>query len=232
MIFGTRKNQGRCAGCGFTLTELLVANAVVAIALLGVHGLFRQVVEVERSLTLRWENRGAAEAVADHLAEAMQHVVNLPGKPAILAEPSDDGARAVTCFTQAPLYRNAPLREAGVSRRRYAWRPGEDPEQPGEVDAQMLTYGGSQNLSLGAAEEGDDAAAWNQATPMVIGGRVDELAITFRAPDDANAAWQDQGSWQGGQVVVRIRVRVGGETAERVVLPRAGAMAVARNEEG
>jgi prepilin-type N-terminal cleavage/methylation domain-containing protein len=232
VIVIAENGRGRCAHRGFTLTELLVANAVVAIALLGVYELFRQVVEVERASSRRWEDRAAAESIVDHLAEAMEHGVNLPNESALAAEPDENGAAVVGCFTQTPMYWGVSMRDAGVSRRRYAWKGGDDPEQAGQLEVRVLTYGGAKNLMPGVVEESDDAAVWNQVTPRVIGQHVDEMAITFRAIDEANNGWQDRGTWQAGQVVARIRVRVGQETVERIVMPRANGTAVAVKEEG
>ncbi|MGE5608216.1 MAG: type II secretion system protein [Bacillota bacterium] len=233
MVVALAKSPSQRVDRGFTLAELLVANAVVTIALLGVYGLFRQVLEVEKAGAKRWEDEAAAEAIVDHLAEAMRNVVNLPGKSAITAEPDGNGGAAISCFTQTPMYWGRPVRHAGVSRRRYAWQGGQDAAQQGQLEVRLQTYGGRKNLDPAAIEEeSSDAAVWAQTPPVAIGRPVDEIAVVFRGADEANGEWQDRGNWQAGQVVVRIRVRVGESVVEWVVMPRATTMVVAADEEG
>ena len=198
---------------GFTLAELLVASVVMATCLLGVSALFRQAMDVEGRASIRWNSRASAEAIASHLAATVENATNLPGIPALLAESDQEGNRLLIC-------------QAGPQRRRYRWY-SIDAKQEYSLELRSMTYAGTQNVSVGhVSEDPDSQRAWNQVKATIIGKHIDSISVSFRPLKASSDTWRDR--WKGsvGEVGVRIRVRVGQETVERIVVPQANTSGV------
>jgi len=214
MVVSRNKLRARSAARrGFTIAELIVASSVMTTALLGVYTLFGQVIDVERRASLRWEQRGAAEAVASQLAEAVEYAVDLPNITAIGGGDGEDGSSSLTVMTSARPGSPSFGGQAGLQRRLYRWHP-----DTRTIELKTQRYAGSVNLTPGVTgEEADDEVVWSRSAAVVVAGDVDGLTLRFRTADDPQGEWTKQRRGAARNVAVLIRVKVGEQTVERIV---------------
>lgn len=223
--FARVASAGRAA---FTIVELLVASVVGSLTLIGVHGVFLQAMDVEKRASIRREGLGLANAVAAHLAETLEGAVNLlPEVPSIIGGPeSDGGGYSMKCIVGIGGAGGACLQ-----RRRYRWNRLGDQGRSSELELQVMKYAGTRNVTaLSGIEELTEEEQWSRIPPVVIGKQLSGLSVLYRKTSDPAAGWKD--SWRGsaGDVAVRIRVKVEGETVERVVVPQVNAKLVASED--
>ena len=212
-------------GPGFTIVELLVTSVIVGTVLLGVHAIFLQAIDVEGRATDRQDRREALAPIIAHLAERLEHAVNLPEIPAIVGGPDGDhGQYAITCCVGPSGNGGRSIETLGIQRRRYRWNLPSNEGQPAGIEMQILTYAGTRNVTPVAGADGlSEPELWNAAPSRIISRRVSDLSILYRKAGQANAPWLDRWSGPAGEVVIRICASLGGETVEKVVLPRASA---------
>jgi prepilin-type N-terminal cleavage/methylation domain-containing protein len=211
---------------GFTLVELVVAAVITSIALLGVYATFVAAANVEARTTARWEHRSAARAVADHIGGTIEGAVNLPGLATISGSPDGAGGYTLECVTQPRGASGAPL-----LRRRYRWgaTPSAGPASTNglQLQVQTLPYAGTKNLTApgaGAAPAAEDV--WAAMPPLTIASGLSSIEVTYRRAANPEAEWQNHFAGPAGRVAVRVVVRCGGETAERVFVPKTNAALV------
>lgn len=200
---------------GFTLVELMVASLITTTALLGIYSTFRQALVVEQQSRRYWDGQRAAEAVTDHLAQALQNCLNLPEIPALTGS-----ANQMVCFTESG-------QQAGQQYDRYFWDSAGESEGQLTLYRQTMRYAGSKNLMLAAGdEELSEEQMWLSVPVQVIATRIDEIRLQYRDLSQANASWQDQ--WQGpvGKVAIKIIVRCQEQLSQRIVVPRVNASAL------
>lgn len=205
---------------GFTLVELLVASVVVTTTLTGVYAVFQHAMKIEAQATLGWNNHAAAEAVVTHLAEALEHAVNIPNIPTIEGGPDGEhGEYSIKCMIVAPGYR------ASLQRRRYRWGFNADSQKTGTIELQTMIYAGSKNVTpFSSRGQLSEQQAWDQVEPKLVGKYLDAVSIQYRPLDDAGSGWNGRWSGRAGKVAVRIRASVGGQAVERIVVPRANGL--------
>jgi hypothetical protein len=217
----TNMTGSRRARCGaFTIAELMVACVVMSTALVGVYEMFRQAADIERTASLRWEQRAAADAVVLQIARTIEYAVMLPKVAAIHGQTNEDGSVSIACVTHARAPSNARSGHAMIQRRLYTWCPGTEGQPGGSVEVKTIVYAGSVNVTAGVGgEETGEAEVWNRLPPTVIAMGVDGLSIQYRPADSPNANWEDHFSGPANNIVVALRVRVGGQTIEHFVVP-------------
>jgi prepilin-type N-terminal cleavage/methylation domain-containing protein len=253
-------HAGRPTRRAFTLVELLVAAVIVSVALLGVYSVFVAAVEAESRTTARWQRRAVARAAADEIAASLEAATNLPGIPAIVAGPDEQGGYALQCLAQGVGASDGSAPRPPLVRRLYRWGDGAearaepragpgaelgaDPRAPRSAGprqslllrVQTMGYAGSKDLtpsvSAGDSAEApaEDAARWALVPPVTVAAGLTSLSVTFRPAGDPDAPWQDQYRGRAGDVLVRVTAAAGPETVERVVLSKANGDVVHRDE--
>lgn len=193
------RTNGRVTG-GFTLVEFMTACMVVSIALLGVHAIFRDVVQTERRLTLAWQDRQAAEAVVLQICQAVGSAVEISGVPAMKTGKEDNGLSFLECMTYG-----GPCQPT-LQRRMYRWNG-----DSGVLDLRTIPYCGSQPVSLQVQTEEDP---WTNVEPVIIGHGLKGLSIQFKT---ATSDWTDQYTRSDLPTVVRVKATVGKTSVERIV---------------
>ena len=204
-----RRAPGQVHSGGFTLAEFLVASVIMSAVLLGLNAVFQQTMDVEGRTTVRWNDRAAAEAVSSHLAETVEHCVNLPTIPALVIKSEDESSGYLIC-------------QAGLQRRRYQWST--DYTKGGcAVELQVMILGGTRNLTFGGEQEETQNSAWGQVNAVRIGNGLKRILVRVKPLEDLSAEWKDR--WEGnvGRIAVQIQVEAGDQTVERIVVPRASA---------
>jgi len=201
----------------------MVACVVVSIALIGVYGIFREAMSMEKNASRLWDDRAAAAAVVAHLAETLEHAVNLPGVPAIVGKPGEEENEYVLTCTAVSAGHVAGARGL-TKRRRYRWTC--DPEDAGAgcLKLQTLTYAGTKNVTAIDGLAGlDEKQTWERAEVKVIAGRLKRMSVSYKPVNTPDAEWTDRWHGRAGRVMVRISVTVGNRKCERLVTPRADA---------
>lgn len=215
---------------GFTVVELMVASTVMAVTLLGVYSVFQQAMRVEGRMAVRWNEASAASVVADHLADTLERCVNIAGLSTVKAGPDEaTGMQILTCTVATASSSPWGVATAGIERRRYHWG-NEDSERKGTLELQAMPYAGSANIASFSQvidSEADDEQLWNRVQSQVIGKNISDISVHFRPVNDSDASWKAQWESDAGRVLIRIRVQVGRELAERFVVPQANAPLVA-----
>lgn len=207
MTIGAETFADEKHGMGFTLTELLVACMVMTTALLGVNALFRHAMNAEAQATLRWYERSIAQSVADHLAETIENVVNIPNVQTIKLETNTRGGSLV-CQTPS-------------ERKRYRWGTNGS-ESDYYLQLQAMIFAGTQNLDLEAGTNDSVAERqWDRISSTVIANGLKKLSIRVKLLDGSSSGWKER--WEGlsGKVTVQIQSQVGNQTVERIVTPQA-----------
>ncbi len=191
----------------FTLAELLVASVVMTTALLGVNALFQQAMGVEAQAAIRWNAHASAQAVAAHLAEAVEDIVNIPGMSALKVEVNTEGG-VLIC-------------QSGLERRRYTW--GMDGSETAfSLKCQTMLFSGTANLTVDLEiDEIGKEKAWDGIAANVIATRLKGISVQVKPLKDRSTDWKDRWEGRSGKVAVRIEVQVGDHTEERIILPRA-----------
>lgn len=241
----------------FTLVELLVGSVVVVIALTGIFALMKHATDAERRTALRWDDRAAAEAVASHLVIALERAVYPPGG-GIAAGPQEDGSMLLTFYTEpltAQPTQDAPALPDGtppqrpdptalaartgigvaggrppLQRRRYHWNFAEA-ERRGALELRTLLYAGATLLTPGMSEvDPGDPQIWERLTASTVARGVQGISVEYRPAKDPDAEWMNR--WHGPPegVTVRVRVRVGDESVERIVTPHVGGTLLSSEE--
>jgi type II secretory pathway pseudopilin PulG len=217
------RRQTSIVRTAFTLTELIVVSVVMTTALLGVYTVFKQAIEVEAKATAKWRARASAEAVLNELTQAIEGCVNLPGITTLSGGPdTQTGGYALTCMVEGRGYDSARPDRSGVQRRRYRWTFDSNSPLAGTVSVQAMSYAGTVNITpvTGIAEM-DESQAWDRLASEVIGQKLSGVSVLFRTTGSEDAKWEDRYGGSVGKVAVWVRVTVGDETAERVVIPQA-----------
>ena len=212
-----RHDHGRA---GFTIVELMVSCLVLSVALLGVYAIFTQAMSMEEEASSLWDDRTAAAAVADHLTDALEHVVNLPGIPALVGRRGDEEnewTMTLTTISPAPSD-GSPAR---VERRRYCWRHDPDAPDATVLELQTAIYAGTTNVTpIDGLAELDETEMWKRLGTEVIGTRLRSIWVSYRTANDPDAEWKDRWNGKTGNVMVRVSVSVGKSRCERTVVPR------------
>lgn len=207
---------------GFTLIEFIVASMVMSIALLGIYGIVKHAGEIERSATRAWTERDAAQAVADHLIEALEHAVNPPQGVPLLCTVEEDGTQHLTVWVMSPATDFKPV---ALEWRRYTWGgPTDDPDGRTLMLQTVLKAG---NVPIDATVPAADVQSgaptlWSQAIPRPVGRDV-SIAMLFRPLSNPDAEWQSIWGGQLGSVLIDLHVTFGGETVRRLIAPRTSA---------
>lgn len=224
-----RQKIERSRASGFTLVELLTATVVMALTLLGVYTVFRQALATEQSVSARWRERAAAEAVASHLADAIERLVHLPDTPPLVAEHDGEGGRQFVFVMMGADWSADDPAGAAIQRRRYWWSQSEAVR--GQLQLQIIPLAGTADVAPDPqTAELQGPQRWAAVPPEVIAEDVDEVSIEFRPRDDTRAAWSKDWKEPEEPFAARIRVRVGGQTVERLVAPPATAPLLAQEE--
>jgi len=224
----------RSRGFGFTIVELLVASVVMSVALLGVYSIFAQAMQVQSQTSVRWNEQAAAEAMVAHFADVLERCVNLPEVPALVAGPDSagEGYFLTCCATSGRGGSSDPLDRGGIQRRRYRWGFGSEEDRAGTIEVQTLSLAGTKIVSVwGEMEGGTEEEIWSRVPATVVGRRVGSLSVLYRKCNDPQSTWQDHWRGNAGEVAIWIRVGVGGETVERLVVPQADGFLVNRGSE-
>jgi len=233
------RTTGRLTACGrmrspyavgFTVVELMVAMSVMAIALLGVYSIVKQVLEVEARATVQWNHVASADSVAQYVVDLLTSCVNLPDRETVMGGPdSGDNTYVLTCFTESTRGSFSLTPEASLRRYRLQWG-FEDEDRAGCLEVKAMSYCGTVNVTAcdGQAWDGpeDDDGLWDRIPADVVARRIDDLSVSYRPADDPDAVWAD--SWSGpvGNIAVRVMVRVGNQTVQRKIVPQVNAAVV------
>lgn len=196
------------AARGFTIVELIVASVVVATALAGIYAIVRQVTSAEAVASTRWRERAAARAVADHLAGALEHAVNLPDLETRLGTNSSP---YLVCTVATPT---------GLERRRYGWSA--DVAGAGNLTLQVMPYAGTANVSVARFDGVSGDGAWRDVPRTIIARNVD-LSVATRAAGGSVADWSARWGGRVGGRLFRVRVTMQESDFERMVLSRCDA---------
>ena len=217
----SQSNNCQRAPRGFTLVEFIVASTISVIVVIGVYEVFRQVMRMEHRYGVTSRYRGAANAVADHMVATIERVVNLPDSAAIIAEQDNDsGVYSLVCRTSGVGYEARSTRDVALQLRRYRWGFDGEDERTGTIQLQIMDYAGSANISSSISPgELDADQQWAKVQPDLVATGLDSVSVRFKSLSDPNATWVESWQGNGGDVVVRVNVGVGGQTAERLVVP-------------
>jgi prepilin-type N-terminal cleavage/methylation domain-containing protein len=204
---------------GFTLVELIVACAVVSVALLGVYTVFLQASGLERRMADQWVSGGAARAVATHLADVMERAVSVADSPTVRSD-ADASGPYIILRTQDGA--------AGMTLRRYQWAPAPEDGIGTWLRVKAQPYAGGHPVGLSQVES--EESPWDHVEETVVARDLDAMSIEFR-PVTNVGDWSPSYS-EPGPIAVRIRVRVGDESTERVVITPAQASILGGEGEG
>ena len=189
--------------------ELLTGCVIVSIALLGVYSIFREYMQTERRLSIRWQDGQAAEAIVAHASETLESVVKIPSLKAISMGKENDGRIFVECLT----YGNPA--QATLERRRYCW----DSNSGEDISLRTIPYSGTQAVAVWAISDQDP---WAGIEPIVIGRRIRHFSIRFKKV--GSSKWKDRVP-KDSSSIARVRATVGNSTVERIVsIPLSGEM--------
>ncbi len=191
----------------FTLAELLVASVVMTTALLGVNALFQHAMGAEAQATIRWNERASAQAVAAHLAETVENVVNIPEISTLKIESYAEDAGLLIC-------------QVGLKRNRYSWSM--DVSGTGlSLMLQTMVFGGTANLTISPdLDEADHERAWDRIPAKVIATHLKSISVQSKLLEDSSTDWHDRWEGRSGKVAIKIEVQVGNQTAEQIIVPR------------
>lgn len=226
LAFSERKTLlSRRHDTGFTIVEFMVAGVIVTVALTGIYAFFRETMECESRVSVRWHDRGTARVIAGHLAKALEQAVNLPEVPAVVVESDgNDGKQTLTCVVDSGA-RSVGGAYGGLERRRYRWDFPEDDERAGTLELQTMIYGGTRNLELiRGLDELPAEEVWNRLPITVIGRRLEDLVVTCSTLSGSQSKSSEHQDGHVGDVLISVRVTVGAETIERSVVPQVNAV--------
>jgi prepilin-type N-terminal cleavage/methylation domain-containing protein len=212
-------HRSRTTAQGFTFVELLVATVVMSMTLLGAYVVFGQATATERMISIRWRERAAAEAVADHLAHVIERCVMIGQTPPLVARDlGDDGHELLIVYAGAGGPRSQPADHA-MQRRRYSW--GSDRASPGgHVQLQVMVLAGSLNLTLDDRQRQlPEVQQWDLIPAAIIGQGIDNLSLSYRAQGSSRSRWTTEWDDPERLPLVRIEVQIGQQFVERVVSP-------------
>lgn len=221
VVTSAQTSNSRRQPRGFTLVEFIVASTISVVVVIGVYEVFSQVMRTEQRYGVTARHLAAANAVADHLAGAIERVVNLPDSEAMAAErDNDSGVYSVVCRTIGVGYEAGSTRDVGLQLRRYRWGFDEEDAQAGTIQLQIMDYAGSANISSSIAPgKLDTDQQWAKVQPELIAAGLSSVSVQFKALNDSAATWVESWQGDGGNVAVRVSIGVGGQTAERLVVP-------------
>jgi len=188
---------------------------------------------VEAETSVRLMDRAAAESVADHLVTVLVHSVRLPDIPVVHQAVDDaDGSRTLTCTVGGFPSLGSDPASLSVNRRRYRWDFAAEDPRAGTVELQIQPYAGTRNLSVSADVEDmtDDRQSWLNIAPETVARGIKKLTIEFRQVYAPDAGWQEDPGDAWDLIACRIRVEVGRETVERIVVPPVNAPVLGQQE--
>lgn len=199
---------------GFTISELLVASILGTLVLLGAYKALLQATHVDDRMTNAWTPRRQADAVLRHIASSLRHTVNIPETLSLYGgPPQDEGNYTLMCFSKDQLLR-------------YQWNSPQE-EENGLLKFKTVIFSGSVPISsVTSGESWKEDQSWDDIDSIIIGRRIDAFSVTYRDAQNTDAPWQN--SWDGpvGNVAIRVRVTIQGQTFERVIIPRANVPAM------
>lgn len=209
---------------GFTLAELVVASTVTAICLAGVYGVLARSLAMESRQAAEHQGRQTAKAIADGMAYAIEHSVQIRGGIAGGQE-KDRPTCFLSCYVSG--LRGDSLPQAGAMHRRYyRWNFPAESGLGGKVELRTILQAGDEALlpPVGGEVdvEGDEPAWWDAIVPVIVGEGATSVSVQYRDASEAEVNWSDsppKTQW----MVARVSVTVGGQTVERVVSPGANA---------
>jgi len=210
---------------GFTIAELLVASVASSVIFTGIYSVFMQATNVEENIRLQMQKRHAAMAVTEHMAKTLEYAINLPGIPSIKGDKSgENGEGFLKCSFAGIGVNGGDATGMSISRVRYSWGLQDMDSDENQIYWQQIPYGGSKLLLLtNQNEQPEEDELWNQIPKTVIGRQLETLSLMYRSAANPDASWQD--NWEGpaGEVAIKIHIAIGGETVERIVIPKVNA---------
>lgn len=215
-----RTNRHRCA---FTVVEFIVACAIVSIAMIGIHRTFHDLLEVEEADSVRGRERAKVLAVLDHLESVISSAVNvdvdMAGQNVISLVAGSDiepNCKVLTCWTLGDgLYPQHP-NSVALQRLRYRWA---QTERPGILDVRSMYWAGSKLIDANVSSEMTEDQAWNSIVSTTIATGIDQLTINFKTLGKTDATWKSKWNGNVGNFAVRLVVKVGQTSIERVFIP-------------
>ncbi len=216
---------------GFTIAELLVASVVTSMTFVAVYYIFFQAIRAEATVALRWKERHAAEAIVSHITETLEQAVNIPGIVTIHGGANgSEGESFLKCTVGGKALAGSDVSRMSVSRVRYSWNfqdtEGEDTKS---ILLQKLRYAGASVVTpIAEQEEMNEDELWEKAPSTTIGTQLDGVSVSYKNTKEPGASWGDSWKDSAGDVAVRIRVNVGGEMVERIVVPQANSPVIAK----
>jgi hypothetical protein len=216
------------------MAELLVAGVIVSTVLLGVYEMFRQTLGIEHGVNVPTTDRAAARALADHLEEALMTTVVVPPLTSVECHrDKTNGEYELTCLVGPSGVHPQQADHAALQMRRYRWGFAREDARAGTVRMQTLFYAGTANITPGASRgDIEDEARWAQRPAAVVARRIDRMDIRFLPASEFNAPqaqWKSAWDAPVGRVAISIKVQVGDQVVERLIVPEVtGALAEAR----
>jgi prepilin-type N-terminal cleavage/methylation domain-containing protein len=199
---------------GFTLVELIVAMVISAMLMLCVYSFFRQVMESEARLSIESTQRATARSIADLLEQSLTTAIKVPPLASLEGGPnSDTKDYGVSLMCIAKRYPGT----TELEWRSFRWA---DPQNGKAVSLRMkkLVYAGTRLISRPAGADDDDAA--RRLTPFVtVASGISELSLEYRSLGDPRGKWEDHCGGAVGNLAIRLHVRVGGATDDRMIVP-------------
>ena len=214
-----------CGRSGFTIVEIMMACVIVGGALLGIYSVFKQAMDAEAAAAVSWNDREAAVAVVNHLAEALERSVSLSGAPALIGGPEGGRGRyALQCLVTGDGRSQAAKSGRGMQWRKYTWGAVSPDSRENILELRTLCLAGTKRIApFTSLDEFGAEEVWKHLEPAVIGRRMRKLTVLYRPSDAPGSDWKDQWRGQVDNVSVRIRLEVGAQTVQRVVVPRVNA---------
>jgi prepilin-type N-terminal cleavage/methylation domain-containing protein len=199
---------------GFTLVELIVAMVVSSMLMLCVYGLFSQVVSGEARLTVESQQRAVVRSIADLLEESLTTAIKVPPLQSLEGGPiseSKEVAVSVTCVAQR--YPDSTQLEW----RSFRWGP---PQEGKTMSLRMkkLVYAGKRLISRPSGAQ-DEVSARRMTPYVTVAAGISELSLEYLDLHSAAGKWEDHCDGAVGNVAVRLHVRVGAETDDRIIVP-------------
>ncbi|MCY2925913.1 MAG: prepilin-type N-terminal cleavage/methylation domain-containing protein, partial [Planctomycetota bacterium] len=206
---------------GFTLVELLVASAIVAMCAAWTLSLYRSSMDMAAQTGARWRGQSSSEVVVDSLAGSVEMAMNLPDIPTLVVETRTDGGSVLIC-------------QAGMERRRFCCQKLKPDDAKYQLTLQRATFAGMAALSRQAAPQDEEAAqkwdeerTWADAPMTVIGHDLDGMSVAIQKIGQAKNPDPNRFRGPSGDLLVTIQAGVGGQQAARTVYARANAVITA-----
>lgn len=212
IINGNRCSTGRFSRAktpAFTLVEIIVSLTITSICLLGVYEIVQNAVATEQAIGIRSRDYMRASGVADQVEKSFARIVILPDIKAVDAGSDDEGNRYALMVV-------GPTGGQMSERVKYRWNSSDsDSGATWQLEKVSWRMAGSKIIVAGAPAEGESMTD-ESGKVLLIGKNMAEFSIQFADGAKSPGAWGDVWPEDSQRPLVRVHVKIGDESVDRV----------------